>query len=88
MIGCNSLPYGPLAFYPDKVFPQEVEDIKDFMRETFTTDVNGFTDKLDHSSYNNKYSKGNLYYNDKGYLGNTISELKESKSSKYKFIKK
>jgi hypothetical protein len=32
-----------MGFYPDKVFPEEVDNIKDFMRDTFTTNVNAYS---------------------------------------------
>lgn len=32
-----------MGFYPDKVFPEEVDNIKEFMRDTFTTNVNAFS---------------------------------------------
>lgn len=32
-----------MGFYPDKVFPEEVDNIKDFMHDTFTTNMNAFS---------------------------------------------
>ena len=32
-----------MGFYPDKVFPEEVDNIKEFMRDTFTTNVNAYS---------------------------------------------
>jgi hypothetical protein len=31
-------------YYGDKVFPEEVNDIKNFMRDTFSTNLNGYAD--------------------------------------------
>lgn len=30
-----------MGFYDDKIFPNEVENIKDYMDDTFTTNLNG-----------------------------------------------
>lgn len=59
-----------LNLIPDKIFPVEVENIKDFMHDTFTTNVNGFSlselDKLkkDYSSISDRisnfYSQGQI----------------------------
>lgn len=34
---------GMFAFYPDKVFPEEVDNIKDYMRDNFSTNVNPYS---------------------------------------------
>jgi hypothetical protein len=45
-MGCSTSSSNPDLFgYPDKVFPEEVENIKDFMRDAFTTNLNGYTDE-------------------------------------------
>jgi hypothetical protein len=46
-MGCNPIshPPGIMGFYPDKVFPEEVDNIKEYMRGSFTTNVNGFVDE-------------------------------------------
>ena len=41
----NANPPGLFGMFPDKVFPEEVENIKEFMKDTFTTNVNGFIDE-------------------------------------------
>lgn len=35
----NNMMFG---MYPDKVFPEEVDNIKEFMSDTFSTNVNGY----------------------------------------------
>ncbi len=32
-----------MGFYPDKVFPEEVDNIKEFMRDTFSTNINAYS---------------------------------------------
>jgi len=34
---------GMFGFYPDKVFPEEVDNIKDYMRDNFSTNVNSYS---------------------------------------------
>jgi hypothetical protein len=46
-IGCNMNPSvngDMFGFYPDKVFPEEVDNIKDYMRDNFTTNMNATFD--------------------------------------------
>jgi hypothetical protein len=35
-------PSPTFGFYSDKVFPEEVDSIKDFMNDAFSTNVNGY----------------------------------------------
>jgi hypothetical protein len=39
----NMISERAMGFYPDKVFPEEVDNIKDFMHDTFTTNINGYS---------------------------------------------
>jgi hypothetical protein len=41
----NTNPPGLFGMFPDKVFPEEVENIKEFMKDTYTTNINGFVDE-------------------------------------------
>jgi hypothetical protein len=53
-------------YFNNNIFPEEVDDIKNFMTNTFTTNVNGFTDDLITHNREDKiynYNKENLYYN-------------------------
>jgi hypothetical protein len=43
-IGCNMNPNQDMfGFYPDKVFPEEVDNIKDYMRDNFSTNMNPYS---------------------------------------------
>jgi hypothetical protein len=42
-IGVNCPMMNGAPFFPDKVFPEEVDNIKEYMKDTFTTNVNGFS---------------------------------------------
>lgn len=39
----NETGEGAMGFYSDKVFPEEVDNIKEFMHDTFTTNINAFS---------------------------------------------
>jgi hypothetical protein len=53
----NPNPSGLFGFYSDKVFPEEVDNIKDFMRGAFTTNVGGFVDENGNTLGNDRDSK-------------------------------
>lgn len=56
-----------MDFFNEKVFPEEVDNIKSYMTDTFTTNVNGFTDRLELNSFENdelaRFNRGESYYN-------------------------
>jgi hypothetical protein len=41
----NANPPGLFGMFPDKVFPEEVDNIKEFMKDTYTTNINGLVDE-------------------------------------------
>jgi hypothetical protein len=77
---CDNInfPYGQSDYYSQKIFPREVGDIKEYMNDTFTTNINGFTDNLGKMSIydNNKFG---VYYNGKPNTS-SFSSLNEDKS--------
>lgn len=46
------------GYYSDKVFPEEVDNIKEYMRDNFSTNVNGFTDENGGDLMNEEGSDG------------------------------
>ena len=51
-LGCPGSSPENLSFYSDKIFPVEVENIKEYMDDTFTTNLNGFNSNPSGSDYN------------------------------------
>jgi hypothetical protein len=66
-----------MDFFNEKVFPVEVDNIKSYMTDTFTTNVNGFTDRLGLNSLEDdelvKFNRGEAYYNGKKFLNNNYA---------------
>jgi hypothetical protein len=60
----NNFPYVQSDYYSQKIFPREIGDIKEYMNDTFTTNINGFTENLGKMSVydNNKFG---VYYDGK-----------------------
>lgn len=93
MLGCpTNLP--EFNYSMDKIFPEEVDNIKSYMKDIFTTNINGFTENLSltgseqnflNTQYNqpNNYSRGETYYNGKGNIDKsayqTYSKCKNNK---------
>lgn len=65
-------PPGLFGMFPDKVFPEEVENIKEFMKDTYTTNVNGFTDE-------------NGFNLNRGYENENMSSLQVSPMNEQQF---
>lgn len=46
-VGCAPPSEVTFNYFPDKVFPEEVDNIKDFMTDAFSTNVNGFVTNME-----------------------------------------
>jgi len=77
-------------YFSQKVFPREVGDIKEYMNDTFTTNINGFSENLGNLR-GSDYNKSGVYYDGRSLLNqgksfvnnglNTnLMELNESES--------
>lgn len=57
-----------MGFFPDKVFPEEVDNIKEYMRDTFTTNINAYSlsdpSKLKGDSSNDLITPNNFLQED------------------------
>lgn len=71
----NSNQPGQFSFYQDKVFPEEVENIKEYMRDNFTTNVNGYSGRN-----NNQFNSGSGYYENRSRNNPTLEEDQTGKS--------
>ena len=61
-----------MDIFSEKIFPEEVDNIKSYMTETFTTNVNGYSKNLGDlnnlNSQMDKFNPGSPYYNRKKFL--------------------
>lgn len=71
-----------MDFFNEKIFPEEVDNIKSYMTDTFTTNVNGFSDSLRLNAFGDeeiaKFSRSDSYYNGKRFLRNNYARVMNS----------
>jgi len=66
-----------MDFLNEKIFPEEVDTIKSYMTDAFTTNLNGFSDNLSRNSFGGdevaKFvgSRPDSYYNGKRFIKNS-----------------
>jgi hypothetical protein len=84
-----SNPSEMFGFFPDKVFPEEVDNIKDYMRGAFTTNVNGFSDDQERQPFPNIEDDPNIsnYENQNQSQNETSRLLKERNQNRQQLFK-
>lgn len=71
-----------MDYFNEKIFPEEVDNIKSYMTDTFTTNINGFSDDISLNSFGDqdiaKFNRGESYYNGKSFLNRNYARIMNS----------